>query len=209
MGIGQDLCRVRGCFRSCRCRSPTSLDVEVLDDFVFISLFRVFSLLSGPLEREIKKVHHTKNSPRKRNAWPRSVCQGSNAGLYYGDTARPKTWYRNFEYSTESKPEEKKARKTCPWLISKVEAWLGQFCSVRLCFLDVVPYRYDTTPGLFRTRLVGCYVLPCISIKLWRTTCKPYSPKQPGCLSWHSSSVFTPYWALLPGVPLSSALRLA
>ena len=36
------------------------------------SLFRVFSLSSDPLERAIK-VHHTKNSPRKRDAWPRRV----------------------------------------------------------------------------------------------------------------------------------------
>ena len=28
---------------------------------------------------------------------------------------------------------------------------------------------------LFRTRFVGCYALPCISIKLWRSTCKPYA----------------------------------
>ena len=27
---------------------------------------------------------------------------------------------------------------------------------------------------LFRTRFVGCHALPCISIKLWRSTCKPY-----------------------------------
>ena len=48
------------------------------------------------------------------------------------------------------------------------------WCSIRLCFLDVVPYKEDTTPSLFRTRFVRCYALPCISIKLWRSTCKPY-----------------------------------
>ena len=43
---------------------------------------------------------------------------------------------------------------------------MGQFCSIRRCFFDVVPYGKDTTPGLFITRFVRCYVLPCISIKL-------------------------------------------
>ena len=34
------------------------------------------------------------------------IRQGSNAGLFYSDTARPKTLHGNLEYSTESEPEE-------------------------------------------------------------------------------------------------------
>ena len=43
----------------------------------------------------------------------------------------------------------------------------------------MVLYKEDTTPSLFRTRFVRCYALPCISIKLWRSTCKPYGPCVP------------------------------
>ena len=39
----------------------------------------------------------------------------------------------------------------------------------------VVPYKEDTTPSLFITRFVGCYQLPCISSRLWRSTWKPYA----------------------------------
>ena len=84
----------------------------------------------------------------------------------------PETWRRNLEYSKESEPEERRQEKPGCSCSAK---WKLGWCSIRLCFLDVVPYKEDTMPSLFRTRVVGCYALPCISIKLWRSTCKPYT----------------------------------
>ena len=90
-------------------------------------------------------------------------------------TAWRKTWYRNLEYSTDSEPEHKKRLENLAVAAQQSGSWAGAICSTHLCFLDVVPYKEDMTPSLFRTRFVGCYALPCISIKLWRSTCKPYS----------------------------------
>ena len=102
--------------------------------------------------------------------------QGSNAGLVLHWAIRldePETKHRNLEYSTESEPEERRQEKPGCSCSAK---WKLGWCSIRLCFLDVVPCncKEDTTPSLFRTRFVRCYALPCISIKLWRSTCKPY-----------------------------------
>ena len=61
---------------------------------------------------------------------------------------------------------EKKGCKNLAVAVQLKWKLMGQFCSIGRCFFDVVPYEKDTMPGLFRTRCVRCYVLPCISIKL-------------------------------------------
>ena len=103
-----------------------------------------------------KKILHLKNRPRKRDAWPQCLRRGSNAGVCDSDTARPRTWHRNLDYSTESEPERKRLEKpgcSC----SKVKAWLvRRSSSIYLRFLNAVLYGEDMTPGLFRTKFVGC-----------------------------------------------------
>ena len=78
----------------------------------------------------------------------------------YGST---KDVAQELRSSTESEPEERRQEKPGCSCSAK---WKLGWSSIRLCFLDVVPYKEDTTPSLFRTRFVRCYALPCISIKL-------------------------------------------
>ena len=147
------------------------------EELVFVSLFRPFSLPSDQLEWAIKSPPHKEQPKETICLASTGLLQGSNAGLAQHWAIRldkPETWHRchrNLESSTESEPEERKQEK--PGCSCSAKSKLG-WCSIGLCFLDVVPYKEDPTPSLFRTRFVGCYVLPCISIKLWRRTCKPY-----------------------------------
>ena len=130
LGIGQDLCQVRGCFQECRCpsagtdiRPRTCMEILRCQSIGWNSLHFIvsrFSLLSGPLD-----------------AWPRYVRQGSNTGLYYSDMAQRKTWYlyRNFEYSTESKPEEKMLEKPACSCSAKWKLGRGSFVQSVCAFL--------------------------------------------------------------------------
>ena len=111
-----------------------------------------------------------------RDAWPRRVFfKAAMLDWYYTPAVRygsTKDVAQEIRSSTESEPEERRQEKPGCSCSAK---WKLGWCSIRLCFLDMVPYKEDTTPSLFRTRFVRCYALPCISIKLWRSTCKPYS----------------------------------
>ena len=86
---------------------------------------------------------------------------GSCEALRQWKIARPPLFFPTTKW-------RKKSLNSVTVLLSQ---WKLGWCSIRLCFLDVVPYKEDTTPSLFRTRFVRCYA--CISIKLWRSTCKP------------------------------------
>ena len=186
MGVRQDMCGVWGCFRSCRRRS-TGVDIRPrtrlhgnhstskYDELVFVSKFRAFSLSSDQLECAINSPPHKEQPKETRWLTSTGLLQGCNAGLVRHWAIRldePETWHMNLEYSTESEPEERRQEKPGCSCSAKWTLW---WCSTRLCFLDVAPYKEDTTPSLFRTRFVRCYALPCISIKLWRSTCKPYN----------------------------------
>ena len=181
----QDSCWVWGCFGSCRCRliatgadfcPRTCTEILWCRSTWWICLRFIVSWLFSvewPTKTSDKKILHSKNRPRKRDAWPQCLRRGSNAGVCDSNTARPRTWHRNLDYSTESEAERKRLEKpgcSC----SKVKAWLvRRSSSIHLRFLNAVLYGEGMTPGLFRTRFVGCYVFPCNLVKLWRSTCKP------------------------------------
>ena len=187
---------VWGCFQSCKRRS-TGADIRPrtrlhgnhstskYDELVFVSLFRAFSLSSDQLEWAIKSAPH-KERPRNEmlgldGSSSRQQCW---TGTTMSDSIRldePETWHRNLEYSTDFEPEERRQEKPGCNCSAK---WKLGWCSICLCFIDVVLYKEDTTPSLFRTRFVGCYALPCISIELWRSTCKPYISTQPTRPPW-------------------------
>ena len=224
-----DLCGVWGCFRLCRRRS-TGADIRPrtrfhgnlstlkYDELVFIILFRAFSLSSDPLERAIKSPSHEEQPKETRHFASTGLLQGSNAGVQHWairlDERRGKDVAQDLESARSLNLKKKRLEKLGCCCSAKWKLGWG-ICSTRLYFLNVVPYKEDTTPGLFRTRLVlpwpkkietgartchrrviyqacthlclacvpvsiflarvvGCYALPCILIKLWRSTCKPY-----------------------------------
>ena len=80
---------------------------------------------------------------------------------------------RNVDCSTKSEPE-KKARKTL-LSVQQSESLAGEAVLFDPSVLfNVVSFREDTMPGLFRTRFVGCHAFPCNLSKLWYSTCKTY-----------------------------------
>ena len=115
------------------------------DKLVFVSLFRTFSLSIDQLEWAIKSPPHKEQPKETRCLASTGLPQGSNAGLVLHSAIRldePETWHRNLEYSTESEPEERRQEKPGCSCSAK---WKLGWCSIRLCFLDVVPHKEDTT----------------------------------------------------------------
>ena len=161
-----------------------SFDVEVWWTCVRFIVSCVFPV-EWPTRMSEKSAPH-KEQPRNEmlgldGSSSRQQCW---TGTTMSDSIRldePETWHRNLEYSTDFEPEERRQEKPGCNCSAK---WKLGWRSICLCFIDVVLYKEDTTPSLFRTRFVGCYALPCISIELWRSTCKPYISTQPTRPPW-------------------------
>ena len=136
-----------------------------------------FSPVDWPTRTSDKKDLHAKSSPRRRHGMASISLSRLKASVLDCTKAMRLDERRGTGKNTEQSMNLRKKRleKPCCSCSAKWKL-MGQLCSIRRCFSDMVPYGKNTTPGLFRTRFVRCYVLPCTSIKLWRSACKPYRP---------------------------------
>ena len=149
-GVGQDSCRVRGCFWSCRCRSTgadfrprTCIEVvrcrTVYDEFVFVSLFRVFLLSIGPLEQAIRKfTTQLRTAQGNEMAWPRYLRQGISAWLHNSDAARRKIFNTELRIRNRVWTWRKKGPKNLAVAVQQSGSWWGSFvrsvCAFSLWF---------------------------------------------------------------------------
>ena len=118
-----------------------------------------------PTRTSDKIVLHAKNSSKKRDAWSRCFHRGSNAGVYYNDSAQPKRRLGNVDYSTMFENEEKRLENPCCCCSTKWKLAFGSSFVRSVCAFSMWFYTEKIqlqVCGLFRTRFVGCYTFHAI-----------------------------------------------